>query len=93
MARRKKREESVQEYALTMREIGSRANIENEVVIQYNIIDGIQDDASHKVILYGARNFADFKEKLKLYEQIKARTYSKEGSSDFKSRKDASKES
>lgn len=71
MSRTKKREESVQEYVLVMREIGSRANVENEVLIQC-IIDGIPDDVSNKVILYGARNFAEFKEKVKLYEQMKA---------------------
>ena len=71
MSRTKKREESVQEYVLIMREIGSRANIESEVVIQC-IIDGIQDHVSNKVILYGARNFSEFKEKVRLYEQMKS---------------------
>lgn len=40
LTREKKHDESVQEHVLTMREIGSRTNIETEVVIQY-IIDGI----------------------------------------------------
>lgn len=71
MAKKKRREEPVQEYVLKMREIGSRANIETEALIQY-IIDGIQDDTSNKIILYGARSFAEFKEKVKLYEQIAA---------------------
>lgn len=35
MSRRKKHDESIQEYVLTKREIGSRAAIENKVVIQY----------------------------------------------------------
>ncbi|KAG5872015.1 hypothetical protein JTB14_036441 [Gonioctena quinquepunctata] len=69
MARKKRREEPVQEYVLIMREIGSRANIESEVLIQY-IIDGIQDDTSNKLVLYGAKTFGEFKEKVKLYEQI-----------------------
>ncbi|KAG5862212.1 hypothetical protein JTB14_026962 [Gonioctena quinquepunctata] len=69
MARKKRREESVQEYVLIMREIGSRANIESEVLIQY-IIDGIQDDTSNKLVMYGAKTFGEFKEKVKLYEQI-----------------------
>lgn len=69
MTRKKKYEESVQEYVLIMRELGSRGNIENEVVIQY-IIDGISDDTANKIVLYGARNFSEFKEKIKLYETI-----------------------
>ncbi|KAG5889616.1 hypothetical protein JTB14_002006 [Gonioctena quinquepunctata] len=40
MARKKRSEESVQEYVLIMREIGSRANIESEVLIQYIIDTG-----------------------------------------------------
>lgn len=71
MSRRKRNEESVQEYVLVMREIGGRANIDPEVIIQC-IIDGIQDEMANKVILYGARSFAQFKEKVKLYEQIKS---------------------
>ncbi|KAG5866714.1 hypothetical protein JTB14_035548 [Gonioctena quinquepunctata] len=69
MARKKWREESVQEYVLIMREIGSRANIESGVLIQY-IIDGIQDDTSNKLVMYGAKTFGEFKEKVKLNEQI-----------------------
>ncbi|KAG5878071.1 hypothetical protein JTB14_031506 [Gonioctena quinquepunctata] len=69
MARKKRREESVQKCVLIMREIGSRANIESEVLIQY-IIDGIHDDTSNKLVMYGAKTFGEFKEKVKLYEQI-----------------------
>lgn len=72
MNRKKNYSETVQEYALIMREIGSRASIEPEVVIQY-IIDGIQDDTSDKIALYGAKNFNEFKEKIKLYDQIKTK--------------------
>ncbi|KAG5860839.1 hypothetical protein JTB14_011168 [Gonioctena quinquepunctata] len=68
MARKKRREESVQEYVLIMREIGSRANIESEVLIQY-IIDGIQDDTSNKLVMYGAKIFGEFKEKVKLHRK------------------------
>ncbi|XP_072396913.1 uncharacterized protein [Diabrotica undecimpunctata] len=73
MRRKKKHDESVQEYVLTMREIGSRGNIEDEVIIQYTI-EGIQDDPVNKVVLYGANNFRDFKEKIKLYELIRKQT-------------------
>lgn len=72
MARKKEHKETVQEYVLVMREIGSRALIEPEVIIQY-IIDGINDDSSSKIVLYGAKNFSELKEKVKLYEQIKTK--------------------
>ena len=68
--KKKGRNESVQEYMLAMREIGSRGDIEADVIMQY-IIDGIQDESANKVMLYGAKNFNEFKEKLKLYEKIK----------------------
>lgn len=79
MTRIKKKEESVQEYILVMREIGGRANIDPEVIIQC-IIDGIQDEVANKVILYGARTFTEFKGKVKLYEQIKSTKFN-QGSS------------
>lgn len=86
MTRKKRFEESVQEYILTMREIGSRANIEAEVIIQY-IIDGIQDESANKVILYGAKSFHEFKEKAKLYESITKRRLGS-GNNHFKTKKD-----
>lgn len=43
MTRKKKRDESVQEYTLVMREIDSRSNVINEDIIPY-IIDGILDN-------------------------------------------------
>ena len=70
MSRFKRKEESVQEYVLVMREIGSRANIEPEVIIQC-IIEGIPDDSANKVVLYGAKKFAELKEKIKIYDQIR----------------------
>ncbi|XP_072397163.1 uncharacterized protein [Diabrotica undecimpunctata] len=72
MARRKKFDETVQEYMIKMREIANRAYLEQEVVMQY-IIDGIQDESSNKLVLYGAKNFAEFKEKIKLYERIRGK--------------------
>lgn len=71
MTKKKKREESVQEFVLAMKEIGSRANIEEEIVIQY-ITEGINDEMANKIILYGAKNFTEFKNKVRIYEQIKA---------------------
>ena len=83
MTRKKNYTETVREYALIMREIGSRASLEPEVVIQY-IIDGIQDDTSDKIALYGAKNFNEFKEKIKLYDQIKAKRGTRGPSSEKK---------
>ncbi|KAK9509645.1 hypothetical protein O3M35_006911 [Rhynocoris fuscipes] len=70
MARKKKNSETLQEYILIMREIGSRANLDAESVIQY-IIDGIQDEPVNKMVLYGAKTFTVFKENVRRYEQIK----------------------
>uniref|UniRef100_A0A6P7H2U8 Vicilin-like seed storage protein At2g18540 n=1 Tax=Diabrotica virgifera virgifera TaxID=50390 RepID=A0A6P7H2U8_DIAVI len=69
MKRRKKSDETVQEYMIKIRQIANKAYLEQEVVIQY-IIDGIQDGSTNKLVLYGAKDFADFKEKIKLYERI-----------------------
>ncbi|XP_074026441.1 uncharacterized protein [Leptinotarsa decemlineata] len=86
MTRKKKYDESVQEYVLAMREIGNRANIEDEVIIQY-ITEGIQDETTYKVVLYGASNFAEFKEKVKVYDQIQnQKKKSFPGSSNWKSK-------
>lgn len=65
--RRKKREESLQEYFLVMKEIASRGDIEQASVFQY-VIDGIDDDSGSKLLLYGAKSSTDFKEKMKSYE-------------------------
>ncbi|XP_072387370.1 uncharacterized protein [Diabrotica undecimpunctata] len=62
MTRRKKFDKTVQEYMIKMREIANRTYLEQEVVMQY-IIDGIQDESSNKLVLYGAKNFAEFKDK------------------------------
>ncbi|XP_071057610.1 uncharacterized protein [Onthophagus taurus] len=56
MNKKKELEETVREYVLVMREIGSKTRIEDEVIIQY-IIDGIPDKNN----------------KVKLYEEIKAK--------------------
>lgn len=86
MRRKKQKEESVQEYVLTMREIGSRADIESEALMQY-IIDGIVDDPANKVVLYGAKTFNEFKEKIKLYEKIKSKNqgYASRGNTSYNS--------
>lgn len=67
--RKRKYSESIYEYILCMRELGSRAHIDDESIIQY-IIDGIGDSSGNKIVLYGARNFHEFKEKARIYEQV-----------------------
>lgn len=67
--RKIKKDDSVQTYFLTMREIAARGEIEEEPLFQY-IIDGIDDQPSNKSILYGAKNVKEFKEKLKAYEKM-----------------------
>lgn len=88
MTRKKKHDETVQEYVLVMKEIGSRADVEAETVIQY-VIDGILDETPNKLVLYGARNFSQFKDKVKLYNQ---RQKKRNSSFTNKVRKDVKKE-
>ncbi|XP_011171540.1 uncharacterized protein LOC105204179 [Solenopsis invicta] len=72
LAKRKiKKDENLQEYYLSMREIASKGNIDVESVIQY-IIDGVPDN-SNKVVLYGARNYNEFKARLRTYERMQDR--------------------
>lgn len=70
------KEETVQEYYLRMKELASRDKIEEEALIQY-VIDGIQDNTNNKIVLYGARRLEDFKEKLKVYENIRKKNQDK----------------
>jgi len=66
--RRMKREETIQEYFLTMREMASRGAIDLNALFGY-VIDGI-DETGNKVILYGAKTVREFKDKLEVYERI-----------------------
>ena len=69
--RRKRRDESVQEYFFVMREIASRGNIEDGSLFDY-IINGIDDDDEiNKAVLYGASNLTEFKMKLEIYSKMK----------------------
>lgn len=66
----KKSNETHQEYVYTMLEIAKHADMDTAAVIKY-IIDGIQDEESNKMILYGARNIRELKEKFESYEDMK----------------------
>jgi len=54
-----------------MRELASQGNVDPESVIQY-IIDGIPDSSS-KVMLYGARDYSEFRTRLRTYEKIQTK--------------------
>lgn len=60
-----------------MKELVARGKIEPEALIQY-VIDGITDDTLNKLILYGTKKLADFKERLKVYEIIRKRNTERE---------------
>lgn len=71
LERRKiKEEETFQEYFLKMRELASRGSIELEALFEY-VINGINDETSNKIILYGAKTIREFKDKLDTYEKMK----------------------
>jgi hypothetical protein len=50
--------------------LASRGNVEDNALIQYTI-DGITDDTSNKIILYGANNLKEFKRKLQIFESLR----------------------
>lgn len=58
--RRIKRDESIQEYFLVMKEIASRGEIEDEALYYY-VIDGIDDSTVNKSVLYGAKTQKNLK--------------------------------
>lgn len=66
-----KKDENLQEYYLAMRELAFQGGVDAESVIQY-IIDGIPDN-NNKVVLYGARNYNEFRTRLRTYEKIQER--------------------
>ncbi|XP_062704651.1 uncharacterized protein LOC134286957 [Aedes albopictus] len=68
--RKKSATESVFEYYLVMRELGAKADLETEAVISYTV-NGIIDGSAEKTVLYGARTVNEFKEKLRIYQNIK----------------------
>lgn len=72
-SRRKKKNESIQEYFLTMKEIAAKGNIEVEALMKY-VVDGITDDLNHKLILSGASTLSEFKEKLRSYDDTQKKT-------------------
>lgn len=70
-SKKKKSDENLREYALRMLEIGVSNRIDEQSVIQY-VIDGIDDDQSNKIILYGAKTYDQLKLKMDDYEKFKS---------------------
>jgi Retroviral aspartyl protease/Zinc knuckle len=70
MQRQKESSETLQEYLLAMRALGSLGDIDEESIIKY-VIAGIDDIDSNKIILFGSTGMADFKNKLVIYEEYK----------------------
>ena len=73
--RKKKRNETCQQYVFAMMEISSMSKIEETDLVNY-IIEGIPDSFSNKMILYGANTISELKNCLKKYEIMKMRSWS-----------------
>ncbi|KAK9681059.1 hypothetical protein QE152_g38606 [Popillia japonica] len=56
--RKKRRDETLQQYLLKMREIAAQGNIEEDALIDY-VVDGIIDEEMNKTILYGAKSIGE----------------------------------
>lgn len=59
--------------SLQWKELAAKGNIEAEVLIKY-VINGIEDDSNCKMILYGAKNLIEFKEKPRTYNDTRKKT-------------------
>ncbi|XP_055622399.1 uncharacterized protein LOC129765966 [Toxorhynchites rutilus septentrionalis] len=68
--RRKSAVESVFEYYLVMTELGAKANLDAEAIITH-VVNGINDSGADKTVLYGAKTIDEFKEQLRVYQNIK----------------------
>lgn len=74
-SRNKKESESLKDYFLEMRELGATGHVDDLAIIKYTI-NGIADQEVNKFILYGATSVEEFKIKLSLYEELKAKVTS-----------------
>ena len=84
-SRKMKRDESVHEYFLTMKELAGRGMIKLEALFDYTI-EGVNDNTNNKTVLFGAKTVKVFKEKLKVYDKI--RKAAQEKVSKFEKRKE-----
>jgi len=70
--RTKKSDETLQQYLLTIKEIGMHENIEEDAIIDY-IIAGVPGREVNKVILYYTVLLSELKIKLELSAKMKSR--------------------
>ncbi|XP_065161438.1 uncharacterized protein [Atheta coriaria] len=68
--RKKKQDETLQQYMYKMREIAAQGKVDTQSLIDY-IIQGIPDEVTTKAVLYGARNLQQLKDRFKQYESMK----------------------
>lgn len=66
-----RKSETVKEFFLAMKELAARGDIENDALFEY-VISGLNDEPSNKVVLYGAETVREFKERIKVYDKIRA---------------------
>lgn len=78
---KKNSSETVHEYLIRMREIGSMYEVDDKSVIKY-VINGINDEPENKAMLYGADDLSTFKRKLFAYSEFKETVKSKDRNSD-----------
>lgn len=71
--RKKRKDESCQQYLLAMQEIASAVDISEEELIDY-IVEGIPDSQSNKSFLYQTETIENLKKALHRYERIKSRS-------------------
>lgn len=71
--RKKKVDESYQDYILIMTNIGRQGSLEDEAIIQY-ITDGIQDSEVNKTVLYTAKTLQELKVNMEIYTRMKKNT-------------------
>ncbi|KAL0273093.1 UNVERIFIED_CONTAM: hypothetical protein PYX00_005850 [Menopon gallinae] len=69
--RKLKEGEDLLEYFLEMKKIARVGDVEDTALIQY-VIDGIPE-TDYKIMLYGARDIRELKEKLRLYQSVRDR--------------------
>lgn len=72
--RKKKTDETVQQYVIEMRGIGAKARLDDALVIKY-IIDGLPGETAAKVVLYDACDFDELREGLRIHERIRRGMY------------------
>ncbi|KAK9751619.1 Retrotransposon gag protein [Popillia japonica] len=59
-ARKKRKDETLTRYLLTMKDLASQGNVDEDGLQDY-IIEGIDDEEINKAVLYGANSFEEFK--------------------------------